>query len=55
MRAIKYCYLGVAQLVRVPGLRSGGRKFESCHFELLVTTPLLFLYAPVVEWQTRRI
>ena len=42
MRAIKYYYSGVAQLVRAPGLRSGGRKFESCHFELLVTTPLLF-------------
>ena len=31
MRAIKYYYSGVAQLVRAPGLRSGGRKFESCH------------------------
>ena len=30
MRAIKYYYLGVAQLVRVPDLGSGGRKFESC-------------------------
>ena len=55
MRAIKHYYSGVAQLVRAPGLRSGGRKFESCHFELLVPTPLLFLYAPVVEWQTRRV
>ena len=49
MRAIKYYYSGVAQLVRAPGFRSGGRKFESCHFKLLVTAPLLFLYAPVVE------
>ena len=53
MRAINYYYSGVAQLVRAPGLRSGGRKFESCHFAYLVSTPLLFLYAPVVEWQTR--
>ena len=45
MRAIKYYYSDVAQLVRAPGLRSGGRKFESCHFELLVTTPLLYLCA----------
>ena len=55
MRVIKYYYPGVAQLGRAPDLRSGGRKFESCHFELLVATPLLFLYAPVVEWQTRRV
>ena len=53
MRAINYYYSGVAQLVRAPGLRSGGRKFKSCRFELLVTTPLLFLYAPVVEWKTQ--
>ena len=31
MRAIKYYYPDVAQLVRAPDLRSGGRKFESCH------------------------
>ena len=33
MRAITYYYPGVAQLVRAPDLRSGDRKFESCHFE----------------------
>lgn len=52
MRAIKYYYSGVAQLVRAPGLRSGGRKFESCHFELLVTIPLLFL-SLWRNWHTR--